>query len=206
VPGGHAYRPSTPAPAELEKAGATPPRMLAPATAGRLWRQRRSTAEAEKAVAGGYARSVAAPRSQQALPRHAPAAGPGAVLSERLEAPEQERPAEALARQPQSGRAWALKERLRRLYRSASGAEAKVRLDAWLAAAWDSGLPSSQRLAATLTNWRRELLNYRRFPITNALVEGKHNRLKVMKRRAYGYRNRDNFLLGSLNLTPHRFT
>lgn len=50
------------------------------------------------------------------------------------------------------------------------------------------------------------MLSYRRFPITNALVERKHNRLKVMKRRAYGYRNRDNFLLGSLNLTPHRFT
>ena len=44
------------------------------------------------------------------------------------------------------------------------------------------------------------MLNYWHFPLTNALVEGKHNRLKVLKRRAYGYRNDRTFLLRILNL------
>jgi transposase len=69
-----------------------------------------------------------------------------------------------------------------------------------LEAAWSSGLPSFGRLAGTIEKWREEVLNYWRFPLTNALVEGKHNRVKVMKRRAYGYRNRRVFLLRFLNL------
>jgi hypothetical protein len=32
------------------------------------------------------------------------------------------------------------------------------------------------------------------------MVEGKHNRVKVLKRRAYGYRNDRNFMLRILNL------
>ena len=41
---------------------------------------------------------------------------------------------------------------------------------------------------------------YWHYPITNALVEGKHNRVKVLKRRAYGYRNDNSFLLRILSL------
>ncbi|HLE80087.1 MAG TPA: transposase, partial [Dehalococcoidia bacterium] len=97
--------------------------------------------------------------------------------------------------QPQLAEAWALKEGLRSLYGSVTKEEAVAGLDTWLEAARDSGLPPFQRLAGTLTRWREEVLNYWRFPITNALVEGKHNRLKVLKRRAYGYRNHRTFLL-----------
>lgn len=114
---------------------------------------------------------------------------------ERLKADDKQRLVEELARQPQLAEAWALKEGLRSLYGSGSREEAVAGLDTWLEAARDSGLPSFQRLAGTLTRWREEVLNYWRFPITNALVEGKHNRLKVLKRRAYGYRNSSTFLL-----------
>ena len=44
------------------------------------------------------------------------------------------------------------------------------------------------------------MLNYWHYPITNAMVEGKHNRVKVLKRRAYGYRNDRTFSLRILNL------
>jgi len=44
------------------------------------------------------------------------------------------------------------------------------------------------------------VLNYWRHPLTNAVVEGKHNRVKVLKRRAYGYRNDRTFLLRILIL------
>jgi transposase len=67
-------------------------------------------------------------------------------------------------------------------------------------AARASGLPSFARAAGSLQRWQEEVLNYWHFPLTNALVEGKHNRLKVLKRRAYGYRNDRTFLLRILNL------
>ncbi|MDP9238049.1 MAG: transposase [Chloroflexota bacterium] len=44
------------------------------------------------------------------------------------------------------------------------------------------------------------MLTYWRYPITNAVVEGKHNRVKVLKRRAYGYRNNRTFQYRILNL------
>ena len=119
---------------------------------------------------------------------------------ERLRPRERARLLEGLTAWPELARAWALKEELRRLYRSSSYVAAARGLDAWLQAAWSSGLPSFRRLAGTVQRWREEILNYWRFPLTNALVEGKHNRVKVMKRRAYGYRNRRVFLLRFLNL------
>ena len=41
-------------------------------------------------------------------------------------------------------------------------------------------------------NWRGEILNYFDHRVTNGFVEGKNNRIKVIKRMAYGYRNIDN--------------
>jgi transposase len=107
---------------------------------------------------------------------------------------------EELAAWPELACAWGLKEGLRSLYHSQTRAEVAQGLNAWLRAAWNSGLPSFRRLAGTVERWREEILNYWRFPLTNALVEGKHNRVKTMKRRAYGYRNRRVFLLRFLNL------
>ncbi len=41
--------------------------------------------------------------------------------------------------------------------------------------------------------WRQEILNYFDYPYTNGFLEGKNNRIKVIKRVAYGYRNPTNF-------------
>jgi transposase len=63
-----------------------------------------------------------------------------------------------------------------------------------------SDLRPFRRTAATLRRWQQEVLNYWRYPLTNALVEGKHNRIKALKRRGYGYRNNRSFLLRILSL------
>lgn len=119
---------------------------------------------------------------------------------ERLSAAQQQELATALAHQPEVAQAWALKERLRGLYRCRSWQQAATELDTWVDDARLSGLAPILRLAGTLTRWRKEVLNYWRFPITNAVVEGKHHRLKAQKRRAYGYRNQRRLLLRFLNL------
>ena len=119
---------------------------------------------------------------------------------ERLTQAERSRLLEALSREPRLARAWGLKEALREVYRKKGREEAAVALDHWIREAEGSGLRPFRRTAATLRRWRKEVLNYWRYPITNALVEGKHNRIKTLKRRAYGYRNDRSFLLRILSL------
>ncbi len=119
---------------------------------------------------------------------------------ERLRPPEQQRLAAILQRDRALRRAWMMKEQLRALYRTPTHARAEEALHGWITEAADSSLQPFVRTAATLRMWRTEILNYWQHPITNAVVEGKHNRVKVLKRRAYGYRNERTFLLRILNL------
>ena len=119
---------------------------------------------------------------------------------ERLSQAERSRLLEGLSLDPRLARAWGLKEALREVYRNKRQEEATTALANWIREAEESGLRPFRRTAATLRTWRREVLNYWRFPITNALVEGKHNRVKTLKRRAYGYRNDRSFLLRILSL------
>lgn len=119
---------------------------------------------------------------------------------ERLSQDERRRLVEALRGDPRLAHAWALKEALREVYRSQTFQEAAQRLARWMREARDSDLLPFARVARTLERWQREVLNYWRYPITNALVEGKHNRIKVLKRRGYGYRNDRSFLLRILSL------
>jgi len=119
---------------------------------------------------------------------------------ERLRPTEQQRLAAVLRRDDALRTAWTLKEGLRAVYRAPTAAHADEALHTWIAEAASSRLPSFVRTATTLRRWRQEILNYWQHPITNAVVEGKHNRVKVLKRRAYGYRNQQTFLLRILNL------
>lgn len=119
---------------------------------------------------------------------------------ERLSQAERERVVELLTAEPDLARAWSLKEGLRAVYKKGRPEDAEAALDKWIADAQASGLHPFQRAGGTLRKWQREVLNYWRYPITNALVEGKHNRIKTLKRRAYGYRNDRSFLLRCLSL------
>ena len=66
----------------------------------------------------------------------------------------------------------------------------------------NDSLPEFKELLHTLGNWREEILNYLDYRITNGFVEGKNNRIKTIKRAAYGYRNMANFRLRILATNP----
>ena len=66
----------------------------------------------------------------------------------------------------------------------------------------NGSLPEFKELLHTLGNWREEILNYFDYRITNGFVEGKNNRIKTIKRMAYGYRNMDNFRMRILATNP----
>jgi transposase len=119
---------------------------------------------------------------------------------ERLRPEEGERLAQALTGDPVLATAWRLKEGLNAVYRKRTREAAAAALASWQVEASNSTLRPFQRSAATLRRWQEEVLNYWDYPITNAMVEGKHNRVKVLKRRAYGYRNDRTFSLRILNL------
>ncbi len=119
---------------------------------------------------------------------------------ERLRDADKRQLAGVLRHDPRLTAAWTLKEELRALYRAPTEAGADRALATWIRDATASELAPFVRTARTLRLWRREVLNYWRYPITNAVVEGKHNRVKVVKRRAYGYRNNRTFQYRILNL------
>jgi len=60
-----------------------------------------------------------------------------------------------------------------------------------LAAEYD--IPELKKFIKTLDNWTTYILNYYDYPISNGTTEGNNHKVKNIKRRAYGYRNRDNW-------------
>ncbi|MDP9224469.1 MAG: transposase, partial [Actinomycetota bacterium] len=56
-----------------------------------------------------------------------------------------------------------------------------------------AGIPEFLKLAAMIRKAEPEILNYFTYRLTNAFAEGMTNRIKVIKRQAYGMRNFDNF-------------
>jgi len=99
-------------------------------------------------------------------------------------------------------RAWALKESFRAWYKESSRDRAEEKLGLLEEGIATEHLSEFRELLHTLVNWREEILNYFDFRITNGFVEGKNNRIKTIKRMAYGYRNMDNFRLRILATNP----
>lgn len=70
---------------------------------------------------------------------------------------------------------------------------ARLAMRAWIEDAERSGLPQFVRCANTMRNWYAGIMNSFETPITNGFTEGCNNKIKVLKRNAYGYRNFNRF-------------
>ena len=57
----------------------------------------------------------------------------------------------------------------------------------------ESKLPEFKDAIKTFRNWSEEITNSKEINITNAYTEGINNKIKVLKRNAYGYRNFERF-------------
>ena len=69
-----------------------------------------------------------------------------------------------------------------------------------------SGVAQLARFARKLRRHAVGILNYFDFPISTAKVEGINSRIKVIKRRAYGYRDLDYFKLKIYNIHTTRYS
>jgi transposase len=105
---------------------------------------------------------------------------------ERLSFQERRSLCELFQAEPLIAEAWGLKEAFRAIYRSNSRVEAEQRLERFLAAVDRAAIPPFSAFAEGIRLWRDELLAYFDQPITNGYAEGVINKIKVIKRRAYG--------------------
>lgn len=67
--------------------------------------------------------------------------------------------------------------------------KAKKKLTEWIMYAQESGLKVFEKCATTMINWSTGILNSFDTKYTNGYIEGCNNKIKVLKRNAYGYRN-----------------
>lgn len=60
-------------------------------------------------------------------------------------------------------------------------------------------IPHLKRFSWVLDHWREEIVNYFALPYSNGFTEGMNNKIKTLKRQAYGFRNFDRFRIRILN-------
>jgi transposase len=80
-----------------------------------------------------------------------------------------------------------LKEDIRQIWKFKGKAAAERALDKWIGTARATEVPLSVKLADTVERHKDGILNWYDFQINSGLIEGVNNKIKVMKRRAYGF-------------------
>jgi transposase len=96
--------------------------------------------------------------------------------------------------------AYYLKEDLDQIWMQKSKEEGEKQLAYWCERARETKLQPFVKVANTLMASRTGILAWYDAPVTNAILEGINNKIKVMKRRAYGYRDDEYFKLLLLGL------
>lgn len=93
-----------------------------------------------------------------------------------------------------------LKEDLRRVWNQADKDSAKTILHNWIMEAKGSGVKHMKKLADTIELHADGILAYYDFRISSGKVEGVNNKIKTVKRQAYGFRDDEYFKLRILSL------
>jgi len=99
-----------------------------------------------------------------------------------------------------------LKEQLRAMWMQPNKQAAeKVMLD-WVIQAQESKVPQLTKMAVTIMAYRTGILAWNDCPISTGKAEGINNKIKVMKRVAYSFRDERYFQLSLYELHDCRFT
>ena len=90
---------------------------------------------------------------------------------------------------------YVLKDDLKRLWTYRTPAAARRWWRGWYARAMESGLRPLIRFAEGIAARLDGVINHCRYPLNNGLLEGINNKIKVLKRIAYGFRDDAYFFL-----------
>jgi transposase len=104
-----------------------------------------------------------------------------------------------LKRYPDMHELYLWKERLHSFYRTLGYGRAYESYKRLMDDMSVSFLPEIQTLRRTLLKWKEEILNYFSSRLTNARLEGFNCKASLLKRRAYGFRNPENYRAQLLN-------
>jgi len=101
--------------------------------------------------------------------------------------------------------AYYLKEELKLLWQQRDQKECRKVFGQWIAKAKASGVKMLQKFANTLLSHRTGIFNWYNYPISSGPIEGFNNKIKVMKRQAYGYRDKEFFKLKIYSLHKTKY-
>jgi transposase len=118
---------------------------------------------------------------------------------------ERERLEEALKLNEPLATAYYLKEELSELWEQDDEEQATAFLLDWLGQAEASGVKILAGLAKTLRKHAIGLLAYYDYPISTGPLEGTNNKIKTMKRQAYGFRDQEFFKLKILAIHEAKY-
>lgn len=88
-----------------------------------------------------------------------------------------------------------LKTNLKELWYARSEQEAHARWDEWFSMAMESGIKPLILFAKRLKGYLHGIIASAVYQLNTSVLEGMNNRIKVIKRMAYGYRDNDYFFL-----------
>ena len=108
---------------------------------------------------------------------------------------ERERLNEALQLNQPLSCAYYLKEDLRQIWLQPNKEKAQLVLVDWIKRAESSGIKMLMKFAKTIAAFQSGILSYYDFRISTAPLEGTNNKIKTMKRMAYGFRDMEFFKL-----------
>ena len=97
-----------------------------------------------------------------------------------------------------------MKEQLRLFWEKPDRKEAEQFLAVWCRDAMNSGIKALKRVGKTLAAYRTGLFNYFDHRITSGAVEGLIDKIKTLKRQAYGFRDAEYFKLRLYHLHTQR--
>lgn len=98
-----------------------------------------------------------------------------------------------------------LKEEINLLWEQKNQDKALEFLELWCESAEATGIKPLKKFSATLKAHRSGILNWFKHPISTSPLEGVNNKIKVLKRKAYGYRDMEFFNLKILDLHRSRY-
>jgi transposase len=101
--------------------------------------------------------------------------------------------------------AYYLKDDLNEFWEQPDKLAAERWLQAWIEDAEGSGIRLLQKFAKTLASRRSSLLAWYDYPISTGPLEAVNNKIKLLNRQAFGYRNREFFELKLFTLHESRY-
>ena len=90
---------------------------------------------------------------------------------------------------------YVLKDDLKRLWRFSCIEQAAAFWEQWFGRAMESGIAPLMLFARRMSGYLQGILNHCLWPLHTGLLEGINNRIKVIKRMAYGFRDHEYFFL-----------